>query len=73
MKNICIFNGNMARTGGTERCTAILANELKKFSSEYRVFVIDISNHEEKCFFNLDKGIDISHIHGNGILNITKK
>ncbi len=73
MKNICIFNGNMARTGGTERCTAILANELSKFNNEYKVFVIDISNPDKKCFFTLANEVKLHHIHGNNLFDITQK
>ena len=73
MVNVCIFNGNMSRAGGTERCTAILANELSKFSNEYKIFVIDILNPDEKTFFELNNNICVCHLHGNGMLDITKK
>ena len=53
----------MSRSGGTEKCTAILANELSKLSTEYKVFVIDISNPDEKTFFELDDNICIYHFH----------
>lgn len=63
----------MARSGGTERCTAILANELSKINNEYKVFVIDISNFDEKCFFELDDGVKLHHIHGKNLPDITKR
>ena len=63
----------MSRSGGTERCTAILANQLSKFNDEYRIFVIDNSNFDEKCFFELDDVVKLHHIHGKNLHDITKR
>lgn len=38
--NICIFNGDMSRSGGTERVTQILANGLVE-KTDYNVFVLN--------------------------------
>lgn len=71
-QNICFFNGDMSRNGGTERCTAMIANELKR-RTKYKVFIIDISNKTDECYFDVDRDIEIIHIHGNGILDISFK
>ena len=60
----------MSRNGGTERCTAMIANELKR-RTKYKIFIIDISNKTEECYFDVDRDIEIIHIHGNGILDIS--
>lgn len=56
MINICIFNGNMSRGGGTERITQILANNLSKLC-EYNVFVLNLNNEAEESYYPLDKNI----------------
>ena len=40
MKNVCIFNGDMSRRGGTERMTSLLANAL---SNSHNVYVVSLS------------------------------
>lgn len=71
MKTICIFNGNMSRAGGTEKCTAFLANAL---SEKYNIHVIDISNKDNTCFFKLKKSINVNHLKAinliDGIRNV---
>lgn len=67
MKNICVFNGNMSRSGGTEKCTQVLANELCK-RTDYNVIIADISNEQEKCFFDLESDIKIVHLHPKNVL-----
>lgn len=57
----------MSRSGGTERCTALIANELSKYA-EYKVFIIDISNTKKTVFFDILPGIEIFHLKGKNIL-----
>ena len=52
---ILFLEGDMSRRGGTERMTAMLANELCK---EYDVWIISIRLKEEKVFFDLDNKIN---------------
>lgn len=56
----------MSRSGGTERCTAFLANELCK---KYKVNVIDISNNNCSCYFDLHENISISHLKAKNIVD----
>lgn len=67
MEKICIFNGDMSRSGGTERCTANLANELIK--RNYEVQILDYNNLHDECFYQLDKRIELYHLRGTGVLN----
>lgn len=53
MKNICFLNGDMSRSGGTERVTAIIANELSK-TKKFNVYILSISNATNTSFFQLD-------------------
>lgn len=50
----------MSRNGGTERCTAFLANELSEYD-DYNVFVADISNSEGDCYFDLNPNVNFTN------------
>ena len=76
MKKICFLNGDMSRTGGTERVTAMIANELSK-NSQYEIHVLSVTNEQMISFFELDSPVyhtsvlrliktvvDNSHKHG---------
>lgn len=66
--NICIFNGDMSRGGGTERITQILANGLGE-KTEYRVFVLNLNNESGKCYYPLNENIQFKILHAEGIIN----
>ena len=53
MKKICFLNGDMSRTGGTERVTAMIANELSK-NPQYEIHVLSVTNEQMISFFELD-------------------
>lgn len=55
--NICIFNGNMSRGGGTERIAQILANGLAK-AEKYHVSVLNLNNETGISFFPLDEHVE---------------
>ena len=44
MKNICFLNGDMSRCGGTERMTAIIANELCRREEMFNIHILNITN-----------------------------
>ena len=52
--NICIFNGDMSRGGGTERITQILANGLSE-QAQYIIYVLNLNNESGKCFYPLNE------------------
>lgn len=56
MKNICFLIGNISHSGGTERVTTIIANELSK--KNYKVFVVSLTS-GKNSFFSLEDNIDI--------------
>lgn len=72
MKNICFFNGDMSRNGGTEKCTALIANELTA-RTDHNIIIADISNKTEKCFFEVNSGIKTVHLHSHSISDGIKK
>ena len=72
MKNICFFNGDMSRSGGTEKCTAVIANELIR-RTQNNIIIVDISNTNGKCFFNVDDRIKIKHIQPKNVVDGIKK
>lgn len=53
MKKICFLNGDMSRTGGTERVTAMVANELSK-NPDYEIHVLSVTNEQMSSFFELE-------------------
>lgn len=62
MRNICFLNGDMSRNGGTERMTAIIANELSKKKDKFNVYILNISNSSGNSFYKLDKRITVSRL-----------
>lgn len=56
----------MSRSGGTERCTSIIANELCK-RNNYSIIIADISNKAENCFFDIDSRIMVLHLHPKNV------
>lgn len=53
MKKICFLSGDMSRTGGTERVTAMIANELSK-KPHYKIHVLSVTNEQMSSFFELE-------------------
>lgn len=66
--NICIFNGDMSRSGGTERVTQILANGLVE-KTDYNVFVLNLNNQSGECFYSLNKKVHFVILASIGIKN----
>ena len=69
MKNICFLNGNMSKSGGTERVTAIIANELSKRKENYKIHILSIMNSSGKSFYDLDENIEFSSIFNKDDVN----
>lgn len=53
-KNVCFLIGNLNYSGGTERVTSLIANELNKLN--YNISILSLNNGDEP-FFDLDIGI----------------
>lgn len=56
MKKICFLSGDMSRTGGTERVTAMIANELSK-NPHYKIHVLSVTNEQMGSFFELETAV----------------
>lgn len=65
--NICIFNGDMSRGGGTERITALLSGMLARIS-RYDVWVLSAANETGKSFFELDGRVHTAALTKRGVL-----
>lgn len=61
---LCLVNGDMSRRGGTERMTAVLANEL---CEEHEVYVVSLKPFDGDTFFRLDDRVHIQMLSGHGI------
>lgn len=61
MKNICFLNGDMSRSGGTERVTSIIANELSK-NDKFNIHVLSTTNETKTSFFELNEKIKQARI-----------
>lgn len=60
MKRVCFLVGSMSNSGGTERVTSLIANELVK--SNYQVFILNLEGCS-KSFFYLDSHIQIDSLY----------
>lgn len=60
MKNICFFIGSIGNSGGTERVTSIIANQLLNIPN-YSVCILSLNN-GFKPFFELDEKIKIDEL-----------
>ena len=56
MKNICFLNGDMSRSGGTERVTSTIANELSN-NDKFNVHVLSTTNESNTSVFKLNEKI----------------
>ncbi|WP_249294569.1 glycosyltransferase family 4 protein [Proteus mirabilis] len=57
--NICFFIGDIGLTGGTERVTSVIANELDKLNNN--IYILSLKNNN-KSFFYLNKNITTKKI-----------
>ncbi|WP_216936729.1 glycosyltransferase family 4 protein [Acinetobacter sp. BY484] len=62
MKNICFLIGNLNSSGGTERVTTLIANELSK-KEEYKISILSLIDGLNP-FFSLDSNISIYSLCG---------
>lgn len=56
MKNICFFSGDITRSGGTERVSSVIANELTR-SGKFHVCFLSLWEKNNDTFFPLEKKI----------------
>ena len=68
MKNICFLTTDMSCSGGTNKCTAMIANELVKKKSKYNVFIVDLHNEGGYNIYPIDKEIKYESMNGGSIL-----
>ena len=59
-KNIVFFIGNLDRSGGTERITSVIANELVKY--DYNIIILSLQKGLNP-FFKIDKNIKLYSLH----------
>lgn len=64
MKKICFLIGDMNLSGGTERVTSLLANELAK--KHYQVSILSLSN-GASSFFKLDESITLHSLYSKKV------
>ncbi|NUF65567.1 glycosyltransferase family 4 protein, partial [Acinetobacter bereziniae] len=60
MKKVCFLIGNMSSSGGTERVTSIIANEL--VSANFDIFILSLINGEQP-FFSLNENIHLDSLY----------
>lgn len=68
MKNICIFNGDMSRGGGTERISQVLANALSKHK-DYCITVLNYNNESGNSYYQLDENVKFEILKSQGLKN----
>ncbi len=56
MINVCFFSGDITRSGGTERVSTVIANELQK-DQELNISFLSLWENHRAPFYNIDKNI----------------
>lgn len=74
---VCFFSGDITRSGGTERVSTVIANELVK-DAQFDICFLSLWEKEKELFFYLDKKIlrytlFDNEVSGKRILNYIKK
>lgn len=74
---VCFFSGDITRSGGTERVSTVIANELVK-DAQFDICFLSLWEKEKEMFFYLDKKIlrytlFDNEVSGKRILNYIKK
>ena len=59
MINVCFFSGDITRSGGTERVSTVIANELRK-DAELNISFLSLWENHKESFYDIDKSIDRS-------------
>ena len=54
--NVCFFSGDIRRSGGTERVSIIIANELCR-NEKYNVSFVSLEERREDSFYEIDSKI----------------
>jgi glycosyltransferase involved in cell wall biosynthesis len=67
MPRICFFGGNISRSGGTERVTSLIANELVK--KGYEITILSISE-GKKGFYELDERICLASLYDKHVIGL---
>lgn len=68
--NICFLEGDMSRCGGTERMTAVLANE---FSKTHKVWILSLQMKNNRIFFPLNNNVKHQYVQASGKLRFIKQ
>lgn len=68
MKNICFFTTDMSWSGGTNKCTSMIANELVKY--KYNIFVVDLRNEENAIMYDLGSNIHYESLNAGSHMSI---
>lgn len=64
--NICFFSGDITRSGGTERVSTVIANELVK-DKKYNISFLSLFEKRQETFFYLDKTIKRYRLYENEV------
>lgn len=57
MINVCFFSGDITRSGGTERVSTVIANELQK-DEELNISFLSLWENQNESFYAIDKSIE---------------
>ena len=67
MINICIFNGDMSRGGGTERITQILSGIFAE-NDRYQVWVLNLNNNTGESYYTLNEKVHFVTLKTGGLI-----
>lgn len=64
-RKICLFSGDITRSGGTEKISILLANELAR--KNYEVYFVSISENNSEPYFKIDENIKRYSLFGKNV------
>ena len=71
-KKICFLEGDISRSGGTERVTINIANELSKIKNKYEIHILSICKKNKNDFFEISDDIITNIIFESSAFNAKK-
>lgn len=68
--NLCFFSGDITNSGGTERVTSIIINELNK-RNKFNISIVSLVEKKDTPFFELSPEIDRYALYNNEVRGVT--
>ena len=71
-KKICFLEGDISRSGGTERITTEIANQLSDFNNKYEIHILSLVKQGDTNFFDIRESITTSVLFNQPNINMKR-